>query len=469
MRVGKNFAVCLVFAGLGGLGFAQESSLVFRPEIKIGPISVGGLTPTEAKTQVRLYWEGARTELFTFTSPHLKKQPEPRTWTSWGLAVDDTGSVETLPAETLTDGTQTQELTQTQFPILYKFDGSKLNSLEKFVAANADVESSNTTGVKVVNGKLVVQGSQRTYQLDRVETEAVLRKCLAAAENSGVLPIKARGQVMPGDGLPLTEISSFTTHFPRGQKDRNNNISVASGKIDNTILMPGEVFSFNGTVGQRTIEAGFREAGVYVNGRHDRGVGGGICQVSTTLYNAALMADLQIVQRQNHSMPVAYVPVGRDATVSYGSLDLKLRNNFSTPIAIRRTLTNGTLKFAIFGIPHGRKVVILSGKRKSWDAGEKRVIDRSLRPGRSVVVERGCDGHSVSTYRKVYEGGKLIRTDNLGLSYYSGGPRIIAYNPAARRRKVTPKAAPSSPVVKPGVVAPTPKPQGPIVPQRRGG
>jgi len=167
-------------------------------------------------------------------------------------------------------------------------------------------------------------------------------------------------------------------------------------------LAPGEKLSFNKTVGRRTIENGFKLAGVYKAGKHDLGIGGGICQVSSTLYNAVLLSDLKVLRRQNHSMPVAYLPVGRDATVDYGSIDLVFENTMSTPVAISSSYTPGRLTFRVLGKKDPSiSVKILSIGHRSWDTGVKTVMDPTLPAGKRLIVEKGSRGHSVSTYRLV--------------------------------------------------------------------
>ena len=225
----------------------------------------------------------------------------------------------------------------------------------------------------------------------------------------------------------------------RPQESRYSNIRLASSKLNGLVLLPGERVSFNDTVGRRTEKGGFKLAGVYKNGKHDVDVGGGICQVSTTLYNAALLADLKIVQRHNHSMPVPYVPLGQDATVDYGALDLQIQNNSTSPIAISSEYHPGKLTFRILGRKDpGLRVKILSDGKQRWDAGTLVVVDPALAPGQKKVVDKGASGQSIKTYRVVYRDGREIRKESLGLSYYKGGQKVIAVGQAAVAAKTEP-------------------------------
>ena len=145
-------------------------------------------------------------------------------------------------------------------------------------------------------------------------------------------------------------LASYSTRFSTSDKNRSTNITLAARKVNGTVLMPGETFSYNKVVGARTIAAGYKEAGVYVNGQVTTGIGGGICQVSSTLYNAAIYANLEIVQRTNHMFVSSYVPISRDATVSYGSLDFQFKNNRNYPIKIVCSVSGGVCSFKIFGM-----------------------------------------------------------------------------------------------------------------------
>lgn len=132
--------------------------------------------------------------------------------------------------------------------------------------------------------------------------------------------------------------------------NRTTNLRLAANKINGTVLMPGETFSYNTIVGERTIAAGYRNAAIYENGQVVDGLGGGICQVSTTLYNSVLKTDLEVVERTNHMFLATYAPGGLDATVAYGSLDFKFKNNRNYPIKIIAGVENGYCTVQILGL-----------------------------------------------------------------------------------------------------------------------
>ena len=145
-------------------------------------------------------------------------------------------------------------------------------------------------------------------------------------------------------------LSSFPTYYSTRDTDRTTNLILAANKINGTVVMPGEVFSYNTVVGERTIAAGYKEAPIYVSGEVVDGLGGGICQVTSTLYNAVVYANLEIVERSNHQFVPSYVTASRDATVVYGSIDFKFKNNRNYPIKILCSVSNGVVNFEIYGL-----------------------------------------------------------------------------------------------------------------------
>ena len=145
-------------------------------------------------------------------------------------------------------------------------------------------------------------------------------------------------------------LGEFSTRYSVSDRDRTTNLRLAANKVNGTVLMPGETFSYNTVVGERTIAAGYKEAPIYVSGQVVDGLGGGICQISSTIYNAVVYANLDIVERSNHQFVPSYVTASRDATVVYGSLDFKFKNNRNYPIKILVTVSNGVADCKIYGL-----------------------------------------------------------------------------------------------------------------------
>ena len=223
------------------------------------------------------------------------------------------------------------------------------------------------------------------------------------------------------------ELGSYSTKFNVSNSNRNNNIKLATNKINGTIILPGETFSYNQTVGKRTIQAGFKEAGAYAGGQVVQEVGGGICQVSSTLYNAVLYANLEIVERSNHHFETSYVAASRDATVSWGTLDFKFKNNRKYPIKVVATCKNGVVSVGIYGIKEEveYEVIIQSKKLSTVYRETKYENDNSIESGKEVVVQNGHEGCISEAYKIVRLNGETVSSTLLSRDKYYALDRII--------------------------------------------
>ena len=191
--------------------------------------------------------------------------------------------------------------------------------------------------------------------------------------------------------------------------------------------MPGEVFSYNQIVGERTIAAGYKEAGAYAGGKVVQDVGGGICQTSSTLYNAALLANLEIVERSNHQFLTSYVPAGRDATVSWGSIDFKFKNTMTYPIKIVASAKNGVCTMSIYGIKEDTEyeVVIQPAVLSYIPYTTKYENDDTLEEGKEVVEQSGYTGCTSETYRILKLNGEVVLRTLLSKDTYDPMTRIV--------------------------------------------
>lgn len=203
------------------------------------------------------------------------------------------------------------------------------------------------------------------------------------------------------------EIASFTTYFGAGNQARVNNIRQVASILDGTLVRPRETFSFNQSVGPRTKASGFDEAPVIRDGVLTPGVGGGICQVSTTLFNAAFFAGLPVIERRPHSFFIDHYPVGRDATVSYGAVDLKFRNDSDTVILISVTATDRSVRVSLAAPEWDRNVTYTTTPfydvvpPTSSEQKPRRLRDPALAVGQTSAVETGVAGRKVTVDRTV--------------------------------------------------------------------
>ena len=227
-------------------------------------------------------------------------------------------------------------------------------------------------------------------------------------------------------------LSQFSTSFTSSGYNRSTNIILASSKLNGLVLMPGEEFSYNQSVGQRTKAAGFKEAGAYSNGKVVQEVGGGICQVSSTLYNAVLYANLEIVERTNHYFNPGYVKAGLDATVSWGGPDFRFKNNRNYPIRIVTDTSGKKLKVYIYGLKTDDNCTVVLDTRYVASVPYKTTYqkDSSLGSGESRVISSGSNGCKTATYKYVYDkNGTLISSECISRDTYSPHNKVVAVGP----------------------------------------
>lgn len=245
-----------------------------------------------------------------------------------------------------------------------------------------------------------------------------------------VTPAKVTKEVLDR-ALFRDVLSSVSTSLNTGNVDRTNNVTLAAKYMNGTILNPGEEFSYNGVVGQRTTERGFKAAGAYSNGQLIDEVGGGVCQPSSTLYMAVLRADLEVTERTNHSMTVAYTPLGEDATVSYGSLDFKFKNNTDYPIKLITVREGSQMKAKIMGTKGDDKTVRLETEILETLTPETiKKTDSSLKPGETEVQQSAVTGYKTITYKYVTVNGETTK-EVANRSSYRKRDKIVLVGPEA--------------------------------------
>ena len=230
-----------------------------------------------------------------------------------------------------------------------------------------------------------------------------------------------------GDKIFKQTLSKYTTIYDAGNTSRASNIALACKTINETIIQPGETFSYNKVLGNTTKEKGYKLGGAYVGGKVVQAYGGGICQVSTTLYNSVLYANLEIVERYNHSYAVSYVPAGRDATVSYGGKDFKFKNNRNYPIKIVANAKNGVVNISLKGIKEDKEYDIeISSSVLSTTPFETTYQDNNtLAEGKQKIIQKGHNGYKSKAYKIVKYNGKVISKTLLSSDTYKPMNRII--------------------------------------------
>jgi vancomycin resistance protein YoaR len=226
--------------------------------------------------------------------------------------------------------------------------------------------------------------------------------------------------------LRVTErVSSFTTTFSAADAPRVHNIGLIAAAMNHKLVMPGDVFSMNEATGQRTAAKGYRTAHVIVNGELVDGLGGGVCQAGTTMFNSVLMAGLPVLQRRNHSLHISHYPLGRDATLNWPGTDLKWRNDSPYGIWITSSWSDSSLTFTLWSTSrHYRVSLSTSAMTNFRDPPTKYEDDPTLPKGTETVKEPGSRGFDVTLSRTVTQGGNVVRRDQF-VSNYVPWTRIV--------------------------------------------
>ncbi|MDD3840135.1 MAG: VanW family protein [Clostridia bacterium] len=233
-------------------------------------------------------------------------------------------------------------------------------------------------------------------------------------------------------------IVSFSSSLGNSTESRRANVRVASKAFHGKKIDPGQVFSLNETTGERTAAKGYREGQVIIGNKLVDELGGGVCQVSSTLYNAVLMADLEIVERYHHAYPIWYIPKGLDATVYYGVKDFKFKNNRDTPVFLASYIYNNQLNIQVYGepLPNNREVRLSTNVYATIPApGYDRIVDKTLKPGQEVVEAPARQGYKVKSYKVIYENGKKVKTELIANDYFKPFKGVIKYNPEKPKQK----------------------------------
>lgn len=397
----------------------SESETEMQKEVQVDGISITGMSKSEAKAAI------------------LKEFP-------WSMTVEydsDQYKVTDLMAEKVDalldeiykDGSDPKES--------YTLDTSGLDEKVKAEAAACgakwDKKAKNGSIDKfdAASGKFVFAGEENGFAIDQDKLAADISQALKdkkfdakiTATGSDVAPKISAASAKE----KYKTISSFTTNTTANQ-NRNTNVRLAAEAINGTVIKPGQEFSFNGTVGQRTEAKGYKGAAAYNNGEVVQEIGGGVCQVSTTLYNAVFKAGLKISSRRSHTFEPSYVTPGRDATVSWDQPDFKFINNSSTAIGLRASYADQKVTVSVYGIP-----ILEDGI--TWDLDSKKVEDlgtpnptyeedQTLQPGAEVTKSKGSAGSRWETYKIVYKNGKEISRELDHKTTYKGHTPVVRRN-----------------------------------------
>lgn len=256
-------------------------------------------------------------------------------------------------------------------------------------------------------------------------------KLLVDSENECIIPLKYTKPNITTDHIGTEAfpdlLSSFQTTYIQSKVNRTSNLKLASNAINGVVIMPGETFSYNKTLGPRTAARGYKMAGVYSGGEVVDGLGGGICQISSNLYNIVLLANLGIVERHNHQFLPGYVGAGKDATVVYGALDFKFKNTRNYPVKIVSSVGNGYVQMKLYGVKEANDYEVVISTTVLSTVYPKTVYEdtSTLAEGATKVKDSGQNGCKSVTYKILKKDGKEVSREKLSSDTYSAMKKVI--------------------------------------------
>lgn len=323
----------------------------------------------------------------------------------------------------------------------YRFEVKSIENFISYIQKEININPTNAT-VKIENDNIVL--TKESYGV-AVDTSKLKRILINKAENlyykEETIPVVIVKPLHIYEELSKidTVLGTFETKFNKTVEGRVNNIYVAAQATNNVLINPYEEFSFNKYTSSNDFTSKLKKAPVIRNGRVQEGIGGGICQVSTTIYNAALYSGLEITNIKNHSIPSSYIEKGRDATVSSGVLDLKFKNNFDTPILIYNKIDGEKIISTIYGNKTDKKdIEIVTEIVNEYPNETKYINSNELYVGQREVQKEGRVGYKVNTFR-IYKNENEIKKELIFESYYPPMDKEILQGTKQKQSKPKPK------------------------------
>lgn len=316
---------------------------------------------------------------------------------------------------------------------IFDISDDQIDSLYDKLSSKFNVNPINSE-VSIVDGQPII--IQESYDGIEIDKEALIRMIKdvdpsSAFKNGVKLSAKNVDSKYTSDVLGKIngKISSYSTSYKSSSNERATNVELSANFINGTILLPGESFSFNSTVGQRTRERGFKDAAIIVGNVYESGLGGGICQTSSTLHQAVVRAGIIPTQRRNHSLPTSYMPLGFDAAVAWGSLDYVFKNTYDFPILIDVSTEGRNLTISIYGdvTAVDKTYSTVTENQETIAYSTKYVNDNTLAKGTQVVQKNGVNGSKVKVYlvSKEKSTGKTVEKKYVWNDYYAPQDKII--------------------------------------------
>ncbi|MEA3403918.1 MAG: VanW family protein, partial [Armatimonadota bacterium] len=408
------------------------ASGTIAPNVTIAGLDVSGMARQEALGALRTRWVPSLPDAVTLIFPGGQwdaRRDELGVELKLQEAVDEAVSVgrgEGMLAALATRLALARDPVQIQVPV--EIDEETLEDAVGGLAEIVDRDPVDAD-IKVIGDEVGAVPGKVGRLLDIDATMRAVSAALADPRAESVQAIVHTQQpAVTAEDLAHIEVvlAAYSTPFNPGRADRTHNLTLAARKLNEVVIRPGEEFSFNRTVGERLVEEGYRQAPIFINGEVQPSTGGGVCQIATTTYNTALLANLDMIERHPHSRPVDYAPTGRDATVYWDQYDLRFRNSLKHPVLILTEVGSSQVTIRMLGARVDDAEVELTREgltRIPHDTEE--VEEPELEAGETEVEQEGRDGWRVTLYRRATRKGQVVRDERLHTDYYRPQKEII--------------------------------------------
>lgn len=428
------------------VGYAFMTSYLLSDTIlsgvKVASVDVGGLSCREASVYLSGYLNEILTAPITIAYGSMQ-------WEFIPSEIGITTDLESIMVAAFQVGRQGNLLrkladhyqSQTQgwnIPHIVSVDQEKLSGVLRKIAVTANSPPLDARIVLTENDEIEIIPS---YPGQKVDMSLLTKEVIVAATRPSSRRVMIKPQSIEADfstedayGLRIQRcIAQYTTSFDARDENRASNIRLAASCLEGVLLKPGDLFSFNRQVGPRVGSDGYKPAPVIVDGELLPGIGGGVCQVSTTLYNAILLAGLDVVVRSPHSLPITYVPLGRDAAVAYDYMDLVFRNNSPYGLLLSTKVDKDRLTVRVFSdAPIDRSIQLDSRIVRVLEPGVIRKLDPGLSPGTIVEERKGRPGYEVQLWRVIMMGEQVVHRELVERSVYKPQDRVIRQGPLSK-------------------------------------
>ena len=430
----------IIASGIAGYSLIISNSVKkwderIYPGVTVQNVNLGGMNKTEAKEKLEDEFNSAINEKVlpiniegeTFELNYNEIEP----------SYDIDGTVEKAFTSGKEHGTlgkffNIKSKREIDVEMNFSYNEDKLREFEEKVIEEVNQDPVNAS-ITIVGDKVQVEDEKDGMCIDIDTLDSKIKDSLNGEIDSNnevsVEPELTKAKITSEDLSKVKDImGSFSTSYGTSAPGRSHNIEISTQAINGTIVMPGETFSFNEVVGPRTEATGYQEAGTYVGNKVEPGIGGGICQVSTTLYRAVMRANIRSTERTNHSMAVGYALPGLDATVSYGYLDYKFTNTYDFPIYIQGYTAGKVVTYNIYGDSSaldGKTYDMVNEILETLPPETKVIDDPTLEQGKELSEGGGMIGYRASSYQVTYENGVEINREKVSTDTYAKVDVII--------------------------------------------